>query len=120
MDPIAVSTLTTLLTSLVGGAAGEAGKSAWESLAGLVRRRFGHDSPAAQAIEARRDPGEIGAILVERADADPGFAEALAAWRDEAARVVVNDRRVTNSITGTVHGNAVQVSGDVHGSITFG
>lgn len=120
MDPIAVSALTTLLTSLVGGAAGEAGKSAWESLAGLVRRRFGHDSPAVQAIEAGRDPGEIGTLLAEAAEADSGFAEALAAWRDEAARVVVKDQRVTNSITGTVHGNAVQVSGDVHGSITFG
>ncbi|HEY9522391.1 MAG TPA: hypothetical protein VIR33_04065 [Thermopolyspora sp.] len=123
MDPITVSALTTFITSLVGGAAGEAGKTAWASLTDLVRRRFGRDSPAAQAIEraGEHTPEEIGAILVERAQADPEFGESLAAWGVEATRVVAKyEQKVSNVITGTVHGNAVQIDGDVHGSINIG
>jgi hypothetical protein len=122
MDPIAVSTLTALITALVGGAAGEAGKGAWASLTGLVRRRFGGDSAAAVAVERvdARHPEEVAAVLAERAGADPEFGESLAAWAAEAARIVDLSRKTSNVISGTVHGNAIQIGGDVSGSINIG
>ncbi|GGM69880.1 hypothetical protein GCM10010106_15120 [Thermopolyspora flexuosa] len=125
MDPI-VPTLAAILTALVGGAAGEAGKSAWESLAALVRRRFGRDRQALEAV-ARPDavaPGELASLLGERAAADPEFRAALERWLAEAGPVArraagdpVND--TVNIVSGHVGGNVIQAR-EIHGSITFG
>ncbi|MFO7249490.1 MAG: hypothetical protein DIU60_001905 [Actinomycetes bacterium] len=118
MDPI-VPTLAAILSALVGGAAGEAGKNAWEALAALVRRRFGRDRQALTAVE-RPDavaPGELARLLGERAAADPEFRAELERWIAETEPAARPD--VVNINTGTVSGNLVQAR-DIHGSITFG
>ncbi|MFI7538457.1 hypothetical protein [Streptosporangium sp. NPDC049376] len=123
MDP---TVLTAIVTALVGGAAGEVGKSAWTSLVTLARNRFGGDSGEVAALEAA--PGgttgqakEITGILIDRATADPAFADELAAWAQETAKVVRQSHDVSNTIGGdaTIHGTVIQ-AGDVFGSINLG
>jgi hypothetical protein len=118
MDPI-IPTLTAILSALAGGAAGEAGKSAWESLAALVRRRFGRDRRAVEAV-ARPDalePGDLARLLAERAADDPEFRASLERWLAEAGPAARGE--VVNINTGEVSGTLVQAR-DVHGSITIG
>ncbi|WP_424535085.1 hypothetical protein ACOZ38_33635 [Sphaerisporangium viridialbum] len=120
MDP---TTLTAIMSALIGGAAGEAGKSAWASLTTLVRQRFGSDSTAVAALE-RPDsgkPDQVAGILVDLAAADPEFGKELHRWTTEATRVIQQKRDVSNTISGEarISGPVVQ-AGDVHGSINFG
>ncbi|RJL31000.1 hypothetical protein [Bailinhaonella thermotolerans] len=109
--------LAAIISALAGGAAGEAGKSAWNSLTALVRRRFGDDSAELE----RRPPDEAAAGLVWRAGADPEFGEALAEWMRDASALVQQRRDVTNTISGDarVTGPVIQ-AGDIHGSINLG
>jgi hypothetical protein len=118
MDPSVIPTLAAVLSAIAGGAAGEVGKSAWSSLTGLVRRRFGDDAVA--AIEGAT-PEETTGSLVERAQADPEFGEALTSWTAETARLVQVKHDVSNTISGDakITGPVVQ-AGDIFGSITFG
>ncbi|MEV4094368.1 hypothetical protein [Streptosporangium saharense] len=120
MDP---TVLTAIVTALVGGAAGEVGKSAWTSLVTLARNRFGSDSGEVAALEAATGDSseEITGILVDRAEADPAFAEELAAWTRETAKVVRQSHDVSNTIAGeaTIHGTVIQ-AGDIFGSINLG
>lgn len=119
MDPIVIPTLTAILSALVGGAAGEAGKNAWESLAALVRRRFGGDRRAVAAVERPDavEPGDLARLLAERAAADPEFHGSLERWMAEAGSVTRGG--VVNVNSGTVSGTLVQAR-DVHGSINIG
>jgi hypothetical protein len=121
MDPIVIPALTTMISALVGGAAGEAGKSAWAALAALVRRRFAHDQDAVEAVErpGMTTPEDLARLLAERAASDPDFEAALSRWMSETKPVVRSDRIVMNSVHGDVSGMVVQ-AGDIHGSINFG
>jgi hypothetical protein len=120
MDP---TVLTAIVSALVGGAAGEAGKSAWASLTTLVRRRFGSDSTPVAALE-RADPDkpdEVAEILTDLAGTDPEFEKDLQEWTTEAKRIIQQRRDVSNTISGEaqITGPVVQ-AGDIHGSINFG
>jgi hypothetical protein len=119
MDPSVIPTLAAVISAIVGGAAGEVGKNAWTSLTGLVRRRFGDDAMA--AIETAQTPEETAQSLVQRAQADPAFAETLTSWTAETARLVQTKHDVTNTISGDarITGPVLQ-AGDVFGSINFG
>lgn len=121
MDPIVIPTLAAAISATVSGAAGEAGKSAWASLAALVRRVLGHDREAVEAVERpdERSPDELARLLAERAAADPEFRASLAAWVARAESAGRGEGRTVNTISGDVSGNVVQ-AGDVHGSISFG
>jgi hypothetical protein len=122
MDPSVIPALAAVISAVVGGAAGEAGRSAWASLTALVRRRFGAETPAAIEAPEAGDSPEIAGILISRAQADPEFGEALAAWMAETARIVQRHRHdVTNTIRGNarISGTVVQ-AGDVSGSINLG
>jgi len=127
MDPITAGIITATAVPLAAGAAGEAGKQAWQSLASFVRGRFGQQSAAASAVEALSEaPHDVTrAELVGRVlEASAAQDEEAAAWlRDWLARTAPLAQpatgTVTNTISGQVHGGAVQ-SGTINGPITFG
>ncbi|MEV4080321.1 hypothetical protein AB0J43_08535 [Nonomuraea fuscirosea] len=123
MDPDMVPTLAAIVSAIVGGTAGEAGKQAWVSLAALVRRRFGGDDSAVAILESpvRRQPEEITQVLVDRAHADPGFESALAKWMTDTVHLIQHTHVVHNSIGGNarIDGPVIQ-AGDVSGSIYLG
>jgi hypothetical protein len=134
MDEIAIG----LLAALAGGAGGEAGKQAWTALAELVRRPLRrrpaqdgdpeHGDPDDGAFpelaalqQAPHDPARARALsdaLTERAARDPEFSRSLLAWAEHARSLRIAEGTTHNTITGTVHGGAVQAR-DI-GSITFG
>ncbi len=120
MDP---TMLTAIISALVGGVAGEAGKNAWTSLVTLARKRFGDGSDEVAALErATGDTSEeIAGILVERAEADPGFKDSLESWASGATRIVRQSHDVSNTIGGQarITGQVIQ-AGDVFGSIHLG
>lgn len=110
-----------VITALLGGAAGEAGKSAWGSLVGLVRQRFGKDSTEVAALESAdaSSAQRVIDLVVDRARADAGFDEALTTWAQQSQHLT-QAWHVSNTISGDarVHGNSIQ-AGQI-GSITFG
>lgn len=127
MDQIAPE----LLMALAGGTAGAAGQQIWTSLRDLVRRRPQNEDPVgdgelaalAQASDDEWRARQLSEVLALRARQDPAFAQALAAWRQEAEALAptgVGSGDVHNEISGgTVHGNVV-LARDIHGSIHFG
>lgn len=133
MDPSAVPVLTSLVTGVLGGAAGEAGKQAWARLSALVRGRFDRNDPTARALEqvdlVANDQQMVEAVsgvlaqrLSDSARRDPRFAGELRAWMDEATRVInIDTGDVTNTIGGNsqIGGSAVQAR-DVHGDLNLG
>jgi len=119
MDP---TVLAAMISALIGGVAGEAGKGAWGALATLTRKAFGFEpEEAALELTGAEDPQAIAGILVERAEEDPEFRESLSAWVTEAKTVVQQRHDVANTISGTaqIHGTVIQ-AGDVFGSINLG
>ncbi|WP_433259614.1 hypothetical protein ACQPYK_48615 (plasmid) [Streptosporangium sp. CA-135522] len=120
MDP---TVLAGIISALVGGVAGEAGKSAWTSLTALARRRFGGDSKEVAELEqaSADNSHEIAGIFVDYAEADPEFKESLTSWVSETARIIRQSHDVSNTISGEarVHGTVIQ-AGDVFGSINLG
>jgi hypothetical protein len=122
MDPVLLSQLTYVVSGLADGALGEAGKEAWEALAGVVRRLARRESGPILP-EAGHDGGPIDVAglltaLTREADANPEFAKALQDWQLATGRLVREQGNV-NVISGTVHGPSVQAR-DIHGSISFG
>jgi hypothetical protein len=118
-----LTVLTAIVSALVGGAAGEVGKSAWATLSTLVRRRFGSDSAPVAALESADPdkPDELAGILAELAGTDPEFEKDLQKWAAEATHIIQQKRDVSNTISGEaqITGPVVQ-AGDIHGSINFG
>ncbi|QFZ17101.1 hypothetical protein [Saccharothrix syringae] len=107
-EPVLLSIAASLATRAVGG------------LYELVRRQFADDPVATAALTAAEgapaDSPQVRALgeALERATAaDPGFAGRL---REHDS--VTQTGRVTNSISGTVHGHVLQ-AGDIQGGVTF-
>jgi hypothetical protein len=124
MDPITSAALAATLVPLVTGAAGEAGRSAWASLAGFVRSRFGHDStPVVRVDELERHPRQPGMVddlaasLVASAGQDPAVDAWLRDWFAQASTISTTSNTI-NTISGTVNGPAVQAH--QIGNVTFG
>jgi hypothetical protein len=131
VDPLVASQLTAVLSRLLDGALGEAGKQAWEALVRLVRRAPRSDrqvvsSPGNALLDLQERPGDpvraeaLGAALARLAAADPGFAALLQEWWASADHLVRQaDAGSVNTIRGDVRGPAVQAR-DIHGPISFG
>lgn len=90
MDPVSVAALTAAVNAaasgVVSGAAGEAGRRAWESLAGLSRRVLGRGSTAGGvAPEDEVQRRELAELLAERSRRDPGFAHEVESWLRDTA-----------------------------------
>ncbi|MBD0747772.1 tetratricopeptide repeat protein [Streptomyces sp. CBMA152] len=77
LETLSVSAVTAVLGAVGSGMANEAGKRAWESAGGLVRRVAGREVPAP------RDPAELEAVarlVREGARRDPDLARAWSAF----------------------------------------
>ncbi|MGW2178284.1 tetratricopeptide repeat protein [Streptomyces sp. NPDC001732] len=81
LDPTSVAAISAVLGAVGSGMANEAGKWAWESTGGVVRRIVGREVPAPAAREERDD---VARMVHERVRADPQLA---ASWRSFASRV---------------------------------
>ncbi|GAA0399116.1 hypothetical protein Acor_21400 [Acrocarpospora corrugata] len=116
MDP---TVLVALISAVLGGAAGEAGKGAWTSLTSLVRQRFGKDSAELAVLDSESAP-EITAVLTERAQSDAGFDEELTSWAATTTRVIQQSHNVSNTISGNarIQGTVIQ-AGDLFGPINL-
>jgi len=123
--------LTSLVTGVLGGAAGEAGKQMWGRMKTLVRGWFGRDDPTTRALEqvdlvsadaqmVEAVSGVLAQRLSDSARRDPAFAAELREWMADAARVVNAEGDVTNTIGGqaTIGGSVVQAR-DI-GNVSFG
>ena len=119
MDSISLSTLVGLITQ---SAAGAAGKSAWETLAGLASRAFGGRQRADAALRKAKDGESGGALelagyLVQAAAIDPDLARLLRTWISETESAK-NAEIVINTISGSarITGHVVQARdiGSVH------
>jgi hypothetical protein len=123
MDPMTSATLAATLVPMVSGAAGEAGKAAWASLAGFVRQRFSRDKALVVDLdELAQRPGQtdvaqrLAASLVSAAGQDPAVDAWLRDWYSHAATTITSN--TANTINGTVNGPVVQAQ--QVGDITFG
>ncbi|MFE3825329.1 tetratricopeptide repeat protein [Streptomyces sp. NPDC059092] len=77
LDPMSLAAITAVLGAVGAGMANEAGKWAWESAGGLVRRIVG------QEVAAPTGPGELSAVarlVHESVRDDPALARAWAAF----------------------------------------
>ncbi|MFI6444132.1 tetratricopeptide repeat protein [Kitasatospora sp. NPDC050543] len=77
VDPLSVAAVTGVLGAVSAGMANEAGKWAWESVGGLVRRIAGREVPAPAGAAERE---AVARLLVAGAQQDPVQARALASW----------------------------------------
>lgn len=127
MDALSMTLVVSAITTLVTGAAGEAGKQAWTGLTEIVRKAFGGDSEEKAALdlllatpENEQAVREVSGTIVDRARKDPVFASDLEAWLGEVREETRLDGP-TNVIAGeaTVHGPVFQ-GRDFSGPITFG
>jgi hypothetical protein len=119
-----------LLMALAGGTAGAAGEQIWMSLRNLVRRRPADGEPQgegelvalADAADDAERAAELARTLSLRAQQDPAFAEALAAWRREA-EALEGTRTGTGNVGNTVSGgrqDTVIQMRDMHGDMNIG
>ncbi|MEV0733973.1 hypothetical protein [Polymorphospora sp. NPDC050346] len=130
MDPITAGILAATLVPLANGAAGEAGRQAWESLTSFVRNRFGRGSDADTAAQALAShPGQVvhgevlGRLLEHGAATDEQVAAWLRTWLHDAGPLTGQPAgtSVTNTVSGQaqVHGPVIQTH-TISGPITFG
>lgn len=75
VDPMSLSAVTTVLTAVGGGMAGEAGRAAWETAGGVVRRIVGHEVAAPDDAEQRT---AVARMIVDGMRRDPEQARAFA------------------------------------------
>jgi hypothetical protein len=115
----------TLATKTAEGLAA-AGRSAFESLARLVRRRFEGRKSSTALPEVWTDTADGTRIETLReafaqaiADDPPFEAELRQHWQSLSPYLEVQDGGVINHVGGNVEGNVVQAR-DVHGGISFG
>ncbi|MDR7277006.1 hypothetical protein [Catenuloplanes atrovinosus] len=116
MDPLTATVLATAIAPLVSGAAGEAGRQAWQSLADRTRAVFRRD---AGELPAEPEPAQVPAVaetLAARAADDPGLARWLRQWLEQEARPAAG--HVTNVVSGTA--GTVIMGRDFSGGITIG
>lgn len=119
MDPLSASLLTGTLTTLLGSAAGEAGKQAWQALTSGVRQLLAKDSPAVQQLEhADPQPDQLAASITDAAGDNPEFGEWLNRWHAETITIVSGQDAVANTVSG--HATNVVQARDIHGPVTFG
>ncbi|WP_329219448.1 hypothetical protein OG352_23160 [Streptomyces sp. NBC_01485] len=112
--------------AFAGGTASAAGQQAWQSLRALVLRRPEGERDGQHELTAlAEDPGsaerarELAAALAARAEEDPGFAQRLEAWRQEAKAVWTGAGDVSNELSGTAHGPVI-MGRDFNGPVNLG
>ncbi|MFF3784768.1 tetratricopeptide repeat protein [Streptomyces sp. NPDC001933] len=81
LDPTSVAAISAVLGAVGSGMANEAGKWAWESTGGVVRRIVGREVPAPEAPDERDD---VARMVHDRIRTDPQLA---ASWTAFATRM---------------------------------
>ncbi|WP_213453511.1 hypothetical protein [Rhizomonospora bruguierae] len=125
MDPVTAGVLAATVVPLASGAAGEAGKQAWNSLLTAFRRRFGRDAAASveNAITAGEtaDAESVMGEVVRSAESDAEFAGWLQEWIRDAAPLAQRHTAVRNVVAGQaeIGGGLVQAH-TINGAVTFG
>ncbi|MEV5477340.1 hypothetical protein AB0L66_34080 [Streptomyces sp. NPDC052207] len=107
MDPVSASAIAAAVgTAAANAAGGEAGRTAWESLAALWRRTVHRGTDPGDAVPRAQDDEMVrafAATVVEEGRRNSAFAAELATW----ARQHGFDIRATqDSINNTVSGDA--------------
>lgn len=124
-DPITAS-IAAALASGVTTALTDGSKALVTRAAALVRERFrrnpSDEAALDTAVRLSNDPAAIEALarlLDQRMRDDPRFADQLKAlWEGVVPAVGPHHDEVSNTISGTVYGSAIQAR-DVHGGITL-
>ena len=133
MDPI---TLGAVILAVVTGVSEALGGQLWAGLVSLVRRpphegkEPAGELPAASSGRAELaalegSPGDramavtLAEVLLARADGDPGFAEGLRQWWDQAEPFREKTGNVTNTVSGGTQYGPVLQGRDFTG-LTFG
>lgn len=110
VDPVSLGAVTTAVTAAAGSVGTEAGRQAWESLTGLVRRAFGRgreeEGDSGTLVlpldpQDREQVQELSALIFGQARQDARFAAEYREWEEQAARlqVSVDNSRVTNTVS---------------------
>jgi hypothetical protein len=132
VDPV---TIGAVLATIAGGAGGALGGQLWTGLSALVRRPFRRAHSASDTLAALPSgEGELAAlkqapaderraialarVLVERAEADGEFRQALQAWWERASQIQISGT-VTNTVSGGTFSGPVLQGRDFSG-LTFG
>ena len=119
MDPV---TLGAVLLAVITGASEALSGQLWAGVVSLVRRPgrrkiiSGEDAAAAPSGEAelvalqqtpddRHKAVELAEVLLARADADPGFRQALVGWWEQAEPVRVS---ISGNVSNTISGGTQQ------------
>jgi hypothetical protein len=134
MEPLTASLLAAALTTLVTGTAGEAGKSAWATLASTTRRMLGAGDgtvaaveelegvivadPVAEVMEAKAQAAAQ--RLIEAAAQEPAFGQALQSWLQQNQTLLPGDSATTNTVSGSAQVGVLIQGRDFHGSIDVG
>jgi hypothetical protein len=127
VDPITTTALAATITTLLNGAAAEAGKSAWATLSTAARRLLGGSSAEAlDQVDQATDPSTVATaavpaaeLLISLAQRDAAFAEELSAWHANAVTIIRDESTTNNVSDGAQVKNLIQAR-DIHGPITFG
>ncbi|MFI5498419.1 hypothetical protein ACIA5E_05080 [Nocardia asteroides] len=122
MEPIiTVALLVGALHKVIESVASEAGQRLWTSLTDLIHRHR-EDAEQQPAVAAQTDlprteseVEELAQRLIQLMSHSPEFTADLRTWLATAEPTTSS---ISNTITGTVHGNAVQAR-DIAGPITF-
>jgi hypothetical protein len=123
VEPFTTAALAATLTTLVNGAAGEAGKTAWASMRNFVTTRLARHPQSAEAVAAlEASPSDTSAAerlavsLQGLAHDDQSAAAWIAAWFTD----VQTNTPVSNMIAGRarISGNIVQTH-TINGDINF-
>ncbi|GGP36060.1 hypothetical protein [Streptomyces abikoensis] len=111
VDPVSLGAITSAVTAAAGSVGTEAGRQAWGSLVGMVRRAFGRgrageDEEGAVALPVDpRDEQQVqslAALIFGRVYQDAAFAEEFRQWAEEArsATLSVDNSTVNNTFSG--------------------
>ena len=117
-DELLIAVAAAVAKGAIDGLA-EGGRAAFGALMRLVGRKLDTRSPAQPELSDEARVAALRVALAEEFARDPAFAaEVRRLWTDVEAHRVVGDGNVTNEISGSVGGNAVQAR-DVQGGISF-
>ncbi|WP_405718723.1 tetratricopeptide repeat protein [Streptomyces sp. NBC_00046] len=99
LDPTSVAAISAVLGAVGSGMANEAGKWAWESTGGVVRRIVGREVPAPVAPDERDD---VARMVHDRIRADPQLASSWAAFATRMRRDPAPPRAARSNLPASI------------------
>jgi hypothetical protein len=128
VEPITIA-LVTVLSERAAAAVVAGGRSAWVRLVRLIREKLAgrkEESKIPAELPVRRaDPAQLELLacsLGRALHADPTFSDAVhAVQRRAEVDLAAADQRVSNHVSGTVHGQVIQAQSlSVQGDLLLG